>query len=290
MNHKDLFQLFSTTHTIRDKLILATTPDIRRLSGRHIQDCRAFILVSNGTLLLEANGKDITMEKYSFTDIMDGVHFTIKRTSDDLKAYCIMPNYKFACQSLKELKPGPETYILDIMNVPATQLTKEEYEALEKQAKMLEECLCNINHYYREELCCSYFRNFMLELGNILFMHKNEIDTNRIITKKPDATTLEFIKLVWKNFKTEHYADFYAEELNISTKHLSRIIKATLGVTPHDFICHELLHTSISMLDDKKLSIQQISDTLHFSDQASFSKFFKKYMKVSPVIYRKQEK
>lgn len=290
MNHKDLFLLFSTTHTIKDKLILATTSDIRKITGRPLQDCRAFILVSSGTILMEANGKEITMGKYSLSDIMEGVHFTIKKTSEDLKAYCIMPNYKFACQSLKELKPGPETYILNIMNVPVMQLSKDEYETLEKQTKMLEECLRNINHYYREELCCSYFRNFMLELGNILFMHKDEADTNQLITKKPDAMTLDFIRLVWKNFKTEHYADFYAKELNISTKHLARIIKATLGITPHDFICHELLHKSISMLEDNSLTIQQISDMLHFSDQASFSKFFKKYMKVSPVVYRKQEK
>ncbi len=34
-------------------------------------------------------------------------------------------------------------------------------------------------------------------------------------------------------------------------------------------------------------TVQQVADMLHFSDQSTFGKFFKKHMGLSPMEYRK---
>ena len=43
------------------------------------------------------------------------------------------------------------------------------------------------------------------------------------------------------------------------------------------------------LLRTSKLSIAQISDRLHFSDQAAFSKFFSRMKGVAPKEYRRQK-
>lgn len=43
----------------------------------------------------------------------------------------------------------------------------------------------------------------------------------------------------------------------------------------------------MTLLEDNTTPIQQIAETLSFSDQASFSKFFKKHKGISPIAYRK---
>ncbi|MDM8307733.1 helix-turn-helix domain-containing protein [Phocaeicola barnesiae] len=42
------------------------------------------------------------------------------------------------------------------------------------------------------------------------------------------------------------------------------------------------------MLEDERIPVGQIAEELHFSDQASFSKFFKKQMKMAPMLYRRK--
>ena len=41
------------------------------------------------------------------------------------------------------------------------------------------------------------------------------------------------------------------------------------------------------LLQNNSFLVQQVADILHFSDQAAFSKFFKKYVGMSPAEYRK---
>ena len=97
------------------------------------------------------------------------------------------------------------------------------------------------------------------------------------------------MKLVSKHFKEEHNVDFYAEALCVSTKHLIRVVKEIMGKTPHVVICNELIHQAMAMLEDESIPVSQIAEELHFSDQASFCKFFKKHKKVTPMAYRRRE-
>ena len=52
---------------------------------------------------------------------------------------------------------------------------------------------------------------------------------------------------------------------------------------------HYLLMEATFLLRTSKLSIAQISDRLHFSDQAAFSKFFSRMKGVAPKEYRRQK-
>lgn len=105
-----------------------------------------------------------------------------------------------------------------------------------------------------------------------------------------DFITLNFMKLVSKHFAKEHHIEFYADSLCISIKHLTRVIKEMIGKTPHTVICDEITHQAMTLLEDDSISIGEIAETLHFSDQASFCKFFKKQKKISPMAYRRQNK
>ena len=98
------------------------------------------------------------------------------------------------------------------------------------------------------------------------------------------------MKLVSKHFAKEHHIEFYADSLCISIKHLTRVIKEMIGKTPHTVICDEITHQAMTLLEDDSISIGEIAETLHLSDQASFCKFFKKQKKISPMAYRRQNK
>ncbi len=95
-----------------------------------------------------------------------------------------------------------------------------------------------------------------------------------------------FIKLVKDKFKTERFLEYYAEELGVTPKHLSRTVKAQTGYSAASWIERFLILEAKILLKSTNLTIQQISDNLNFPTQSFFGKYFKKNVGVSPKHYR----
>lgn len=79
---------------------------------------------------------------------------------------------------------------------------------------------------------------------------------------------------------------FMPGQMNITPQYLTSIIKAQTGRTVNNFICEMLYSEARNLLALSEFSIQQIATELHFSDQASFSKFFKRWAGISPLEFR----
>lgn len=154
----------------------------------------------------------------------------------------------------------------------------------------MKETIANPSHYYRRELASVYFKSFSLELGNCMLSHQENPNDMPPYVSKRDFITLNFMTLVSKHFAEEHHIEFYANALCISTKHLTRVVREMVGKTPHAVIFDEITHQAMTLLEDDRISIGQIAERLHFSDQASFCKFFKKQKQISPMAYRRQNK
>lgn len=287
---QDEFFLLFPPDCYRDRLLLLVSPDkFHRLEGKSIEESRLHILVCNGTLELELNGKPHEMRGPALLDIMDTITVRIKRAGPDLRAWCMFITFEFASASLKNLRPGPLNRLLEMSHLPMWNLSQEESGILEGQLSLLKQTLANPKHYYRQELSEAYFRSFSLEMGNIMFAHEESMDGTLPYISKRDFITLNFTKLVSKHFMEEHNVEFYAEALCISSKHLTRIVKEMTGRTPHTAICNELIHKAMSMLEDDSIPVSQIAEQLHFSDQAAFCKFFKKHKKIPPMAYRRRK-
>ena len=96
----------------------------------------------------------------------------------------------------------------------------------------------------------------------------------------------KFMSLVQQNFKSERFLEFYADQLQITPKHLSRTIKALTGSTAVEWIERYVILEAKVLLKSTNLNIQQIADELHFPTQSFFGKYFKKKVGVSPKDFR----
>ncbi len=87
-------------------------------------------------------------------------------------------------------------------------------------------------------------------------------------------------------YKTEKYARFYADYLNISTKHLNRIIKTTLDKTTTDLITERVILESKRLIVHSEKSLSAIAEILGYEDYAYFSKIFKAKTKMTPLKFK----
>lgn len=123
----------------------------------------------------------------------------------------------------------------------------------------------------------------------ILIYEIDGIQKEKIPTEVQNALYEKFKELLFKDFLNFRTVQHYADELNVSRKYLSEVIKKHSGKTASDWISEMVILEAKVLLQNKKMSINQISDLLHFSDQSVFGRFFKNYEGISPLEYRKKQ-
>lgn len=123
--------------------------------------------------------------------------------------------------------------------------------------------------------------SFFMEKGYRCYTHLMEAypyGNSRILDR--------FMSLVQHNFKKERFLEFYADQLQITPKHLSRTIKALTGSTAVEWIERYVVLEAKVLLKSTNLNIQQIADELNFHSQSFFGKYFKKKVGMSPKDFR----
>ena len=95
-------------------------------------------------------------------------------------------------------------------------------------------------------------------------------------------------KLIEENYKIEKSPKEYAKHLNISTKHLNRIVQTLLNKTTQDLISERILLESKRMLISSKHSLSEIALELGYDDYSYFTRFFKKRIKQTPSEFLKK--
>ncbi|MDE5870546.1 MAG: helix-turn-helix domain-containing protein [Muribaculaceae bacterium] len=128
-----------------------------------------------------------------------------------------------------------------------------------------------------------------LQHSIIAFYYRYAYRCYELLESSPDSAARlsdRFIKLVKDKFKTERFLEFYADELGVTPKHLSRTVKAQTGYSAASWIERFLILEAKILLKSTNLTVQQISDTLNFPTQSFFGKYFKKNVGVSPKFYR----
>ena len=89
------------------------------------------------------------------------------------------------------------------------------------------------------------------------------------------------------HFAEHHDIAFYASRLCISPRYLSQIVRDISGRTVIDYINQMLMLEASYLLLQTSLPIGEIAERLHFSETASFTRFFTRMKGTSTREYRK---
>lgn len=105
-------------------------------------------------------------------------------------------------------------------------------------------------------------------------------------TGRKDELYGEFTDLVRRHFRTCRDVSYYADRLCITVKYLSQVVKEQTGRPASEVIEKYVITECKALLSSTTMSIQQIADTLNFSSQSVFGKYFKRATGMSPREYR----
>jgi AraC-like DNA-binding protein len=97
----------------------------------------------------------------------------------------------------------------------------------------------------------------------------------------------KFITLLSNNFKRERTVGFYAEQMCVTPKYLSLLIKEFSGKSAAEWIDYYVITEAKTLLRYSTMSIQEVAYELSFSSQSFFGKYFKRRVGMSPKEYRR---
>ncbi|MCD1116741.1 helix-turn-helix domain-containing protein [Chryseobacterium turcicum] len=209
--------------------------------------------------------------------------FWIEEISDDYDANYIFFSVKYISEAGFNYKSND---VLKSLSSDPTNIIRNEPDLYRKINFHLDE-LKTLNNaekenYYFNEMIWHHFSLVILEIDN--YFKKTEKTAQ--LTYREDEITTSFFILVRQHFKEQHNVQFYADQLFISRKYLTKVINKTMHKSPRDIIHQVLIIEAKILLKDSNANVGEVASQLKFSDLASFSKFFKKHTGQSPLKYK----
>ena len=244
-----------------------------------------FTLVLEGWLTIIYNGKELTLNPDDLYVYSPGMPVTILSASENYRGICLLVD-EFQTLETDTVREMIRIAYLPIVRLqePVIALSREMAGSLASRMDEIIRYLQSANPY-REAILQHLYAIFLLDMQGAV----EQSAAPGKISKRTEDVFIGFIRLLPEHFENHHDIGFYADSLNITTTYLSRVVRQVTGRTVIDYVNQFLLMEAGFLLRASGMSIAQISDRLHFSDQAAFSKFFSREQGVSPKEYRRQK-
>lgn len=95
-----------------------------------------------------------------------------------------------------------------------------------------------------------------------------------------------FMMLLEKDYKISRDVNYYAEQMNISSKYLTNIVNQVTGHTPKTIIDQYVILQLKMHLKRTTQSIKEMAWEFHFADVSFFCRYFKKHIDLTPQQIR----
>ena len=246
------------------------------------------ILVLEGTLRIIVNGKEYKYGKNTYTNLPVWADIYEIEYNSGFRALVTATDKTVIEDIFRNRNPFPPDFRLRIGHSFGGEiLSEKDIQTLAFDVRNLIVSLNNKEHFFAEELTYSYFYILLTDMADMMWRrYGKEEPSHHTDMKRSESILRDFLSLLQKHIKEEVELDFYAEQLCVSKKYLSMIVKEKTRVSAGKLISTLRSELAAELLRDPELSIQQIALKLSFSDQSSFGKFFKKHAGISPLKYR----
>ncbi|KIC64146.1 helix-turn-helix domain-containing protein [Chryseobacterium taiwanense] len=246
----------------------------------------AFIFIKTGTIKLKQHFRDLELSANMFMVTDPQTVYEMVSVSDDFQSRMVSYKREFiSALSLKFNRLITYRYFRQQMNI-GVPFEPEELEVVWRSVNFLKYILDSETEMtYKKEIVEHLFSVFCYQMAGIISKEDNS-SMNQM--SRQEEIVFVFLNDVAENHHTERTVEFYAERQSITTRHLSSVIKSITGKSASQIIALIIVNEAKVLLNSSTKPVSEISSILGFSDQYSFSHFFKKHLGESPSQYRHQ--
>ena len=243
-----------------------------------------YTIVLQGWITMLYNGREIHYTKDDLIIYTPGIVVSVIDISDDYRGICLVADKDFVFESPTMRDAIRAAYLPVVeMKEPRLTLMEEDNHHLMVLMGIIRRYLLSADHPFRSECLRTTYGLFLLELNAI----QERTIRDRRFPKRIEELFFDFLRLVPIHFTKHHDVGFYASQLCITPRYLSQIVRNVSGRTVIDYINQMLLMEASYLLQQTSLPIADIAVLLHFSETASFTRFFTRTKGINPSEYRR---
>ncbi|WP_426277513.1 helix-turn-helix domain-containing protein [Chryseobacterium sp. S-02] len=249
-------------------------------------DNPAFIFIKTGTIKLKQHFRDLELSANMFMVTDPQTVYEVISVSDDFQSRMVSYKREFiSTLSLKFNRLITYRYFRQQMNI-GVPFEPEELEVVWKSVNFLKYILdSETEMMYKKEMVEHLFSVFCYQMAGIISKEDNS-SMNQM--SRQEEIVFVFLTDLAEHHLTERSVEFYAARQSITTRHLSSVVKTITGKSASQIIALIIINEAKVLLNSSSKPVSEISSILGFSDQYSFSHFFKKHLGESPSQYRHQ--
>lgn len=237
-------------------------------------------LCNQGVLHTEYGMKPVTFQAHDFCMLKGGHVLKANKLSADYRARLIIMSDEFVSEFRQLNVNHFNAHSNYYLSHPSLHLSDEQYRQMTEAFNLLK-TVSTLGGICRKKMILNVFHT--------IIMMRFEFSP---IPDDPSTSPRLLLSEHFKDAIVEHYIQsrevgFYARMFCLSPKYFSTLIKQETGFSASELIDRYVVLQAKAMLRHRlDLTIQQISDELGFTEQASFSRYFKKQTGLSPTEYR----
>lgn len=226
------------------------------------------------------NARTFDISEHSYFIVLPSQITELIDISDDFEATYILMSEEF----VSSISFG-NTFSLrkTVTEHPHVVLGERAREAFEGYVAMCANLIPIESNPHRLEILRLLTNAFFLGLG--YFIHETpstDADT------RSTTITNEFIRLVESDYREHRDLAYYAEQMGLTAKYLSTVVKQSSGKSAVEWIEKYVTLDAITQLTSTSRTIKEIAYDLNFPSQSFFGKYFCRVVGVSPAKYRSE--
>ena len=234
-----------------------------------------------GELHVRISLKEYTLRPDMFCVIITGMIFEVLSISNDFRGFMIATRTNF--MPVTEKTTQVMSFYKCLQSRHCFGLEEKEVMAFVGVYHSIKATLQELDHLYRIPMLQSYVQILYYRMLPIVL--KEEESRSKYSHTRQEEIFQRFIGEVEKHYRKERSVKFYADLLCISPKYLSTVIYKISQQLAGEWIDAYVILEAKTLLKSGRLTIQQISEQLNFSNQSFFGKFFKRCAGMSPKEY-----
>lgn len=245
-----------------------------------------FILVLEGFAKYSMNGATSVLSKNEVLLSPKFATFVINFVSEDYRAMYIFFYVDFF------VRIASDHHYHDVLNtlvmngsvaIPADEILVSKLLFHAEALRGLSTANKKAEYTYYREMSWNHLSLLIYEIEGKL----NKTNISKIGISRDAQIAENFYRLVREHFREEHGVRFYSDSLNITTKHLSKVMKRTVCRVPKDLINNALANEAKLLLRATGANVSEVALILNFSNPTVFSKFFRKHTEKTPFEFKR---
>lgn len=283
-----IYYLCTMNIVFQDEGILFVN-NLHDIPGQLSRDVIAFVMCKQGSICVDINEKELEVTASDILVCFPLHVLAIKSVSTDFICSAAIINRNHIIELLGE-RAVPIHDSLFLSDHPLINLDAEDVQLMELYRNLIAHKLQEKEHTYTNRSIAHIVSAILHDILGFCFRHQEAVRQTASPNDVPSASSVDiphrFIALLAEDNARHHNVQYFADQLCISSKYLSVVVRSETGKTPSAWIKDMLVKQIRYYLLETNLTIKEICHKLHFENTSFFGKFTKQHLGCSPLEFR----